>query len=106
MSLHLSQLKGTVQEYELIVNRSGLPHDLSSDQLTWGETGGRFAHASTRCIPAGKKQLKTRNAVNPGTSNEIYTIYGKHVPKGSRKFDLSSILHASKFPVNVCFDWA
>ena len=30
---HLSQLKGTVQEYELIVNRSGLPHDLSSDQF-------------------------------------------------------------------------
>ena len=57
-TLHLSQLKGTVQEYELIVNRSGLPHDLSSDQLTWGETGGRFAHASTRCIPAGKYSLK------------------------------------------------
>ena len=30
---HLSKLKGTAQEYELIVNRSGLLHDLSSDQF-------------------------------------------------------------------------
>ena len=30
---HLSQLKGKVQEYELILDRSGSPHDLSSDQL-------------------------------------------------------------------------
>jgi hypothetical protein len=30
---NLSQLKGKVQEYELIVNRSALPHDISSDQL-------------------------------------------------------------------------
>ena len=114
---HLSQLKGTVQEYELIVNRSGLPHDLSSDQFErlWickkhRDDMGRNWRPLRPCqypLHSGrKKQLKTRNAVNPGTSKEIYTIYGKHVPIGSRKFDLSSILHASKFPVNVCFDWA
>ena len=30
---HLSQLRGKVQEYDLIVNRSGLPRDLSPNQL-------------------------------------------------------------------------
>ena len=30
---HLSQHIGFVQEHELILNRSGLPHDLSSEQL-------------------------------------------------------------------------
>ena len=30
---HLSQHIGFVQEHELILNRSGLPHDLASEQL-------------------------------------------------------------------------
>ena len=37
---HLGQLRGKVQEYELIVNRSGLPHDLSPDQSVNQMAGG------------------------------------------------------------------
>ncbi|KAJ7381690.1 ARF7 effector protein C-terminus [Desmophyllum pertusum] len=96
---HLSQLKGTVEEYELILNRSGLPHDLSSDQLErlWicekhRDDMGRNWRPRCTCQyplhPGRKKQLKTRNAVNLDMSREINTIYGKHVPTGSRKSDL------------------
>ena len=31
---HLSKFKGTAQEYELIVNKAGLLHDLSSDPFS------------------------------------------------------------------------
>ena len=59
---HLSQHIGSVQEQELILNRSDLPHDLASKQLErllicakhidmiWEKTGIHVGHANTRCI--------------------------------------------------------
>ena len=47
-------------------------------------TGGHVALASTHCIPAGR-MIEDRNAVNPDMSREINTMYGQHVPTGSRK---------------------
>ena len=96
---NLSQLKGKVQEYELIVNWSALPHDISSDQLEhpWicekhrNDMGRNWRPLRTCQYPlhsGRKKQLKTRNAVNPDMSREIQIIYGKHVPTGSRKSNL------------------
>ena len=113
---HLSHLKGTVQEYELILDRSGLPHDLSLDQAEqlWickkhRENMGRNWRPRCTCqypLHSGrKKQLKTRNAVKPVMSREINTIFRKHVPTGSHKTDLfySILFHKSiVFPVKVC----
>lgn len=93
---HLSQIQGTLQEYELIINRSGLPHDLSSDQLQqlWicekhrSDMGRNWRPRRTCQYPlhsGRKKKLRTRNAVNPVMSKEINTIYGKQVPVGSCK---------------------
>lgn len=65
-----------------------------STEMIWGETGGRVAHASTRLHSGRKKQLKTKNAVNPDMSMEIKIIYRKHVPTGSRKSDLLQIYSA------------
>jgi hypothetical protein len=84
---NLSQLKGKVQEYELIVNRSALPHDISSDQLEhlWicekhrNDMGRNWRPLRTCQYPlhsGRKKQLKTRNAVNPDISRKIQIIYG------------------------------
>ncbi len=102
---HLSQLKGKLQEYELILNRSELPHDLSSDQLEhlWicekhrDDMGRNWRPRRTCQYPlhsGRKKKLKTRNAVNPDMSKEIKIIYGKHAPIGSRKSDLLQIYSA------------
>ena len=79
---HLGQLRGTVQEYELIINRSGLPHDLSPDQLEelWicekhrGNMGKNWRPRRTFQYPlhnSRKKQLNTRNAVHLDMSMEI-----------------------------------
>ncbi|RMX47814.1 hypothetical protein pdam_00008525 [Pocillopora damicornis] len=95
---HLGQLRGTVQEYELIINRSGLPHDLSPDQLEelWicekhrGNMGKNLRPRRTFQYPlhnGWKKQLNTRNAVHLDMSREINTIFSEFVPKGSRKYD-------------------
>ena len=32
--------------------------------MTWGRTGVRVGRANTRCILAGREELKTRNVVN------------------------------------------
>ena len=95
---HLGQLRGTVQEYELIVNRSGLPHDLSPDQLEelWicekhrGNMGKNWRPRRTcqYLLHSGrKKQLNTRNAVHLDMSREITTIFAELVPTVSRKYD-------------------
>ena len=89
---HLSQIQGTLQEYELIINRSGLPHDLSSVQLQqlWicekhrSDMGRNWRPRRTCQYPlhsGRKKKLRTRNAVNPFMSKEN----GKQVPVGSCK---------------------
>ena len=93
---HLSQHVGSVHEHELILNRSGLPHDLDSEQLEelWicerhrRDMGKNWCPRRTCQYPlhsGRKKELKTRNAVNIVMSREINAIYGKHVPMGSRK---------------------
>ena len=93
---HFSQLIGSIQEFEIILNRLGLPHDLSPEQLEglWiceknGNHFGKNWRPWRTCqypLHSGRqKQLKTRNAVSPDMSREITGIYGKHVPAGSRK---------------------
>lgn len=93
---HLSQLIGHIQEFEIILNRLDLPHDLSPEQLEglWicekhrNYFGKNWRPRRTCQYPlhsARRKQLKTRNAVTPNMSREITGIYGKHVPAGSRK---------------------
>ena len=93
---HLSQLIGSIQEFEIILNRLGLPHDLSPEQLEglWicdkhrNHFGKNWRPRRTCQYPlhsGRQKQLKTRNAVSPDMSREITGIYGKHVPAGSRK---------------------
>ena len=93
---HLRQLKGKIVEYELIINRSGLPHDLSKKQIEqlWicekhRGAMGRYWRPRLTCqypLHSGrKKQLKTKNAVTPDMSREIVTLYGEKVPTGSRK---------------------
>ena len=100
---HLSHLKGKVLEYELILNRSGLPNDLSLDRLErlWicekhrADMGRNWRPRRTCQYPlhsGPKKQLKTRNAVSPDMSREIKIIYGNHVPTGSRKSDCKCIV--------------
>ena len=69
---HLSQHIGFVQEHELILNRSGLPHDLASEQLErlWicekhrHDMGKNWRPRRTCQYPlhsGWKKELKTRN---------------------------------------------
>ena len=93
---HLSQLIGSIQEFEIILNRLGLPENLSPEQLErlWicekhrKHFGKNWRPRCTCQYPlhSGRlKQLKTRNAVSPDMSREITGIYGKHVPVGSRK---------------------
>ena len=71
---HLSQHIGFMQEHDLILNRSGLPHDLASEQLErlWicekhrHDTGKNWRRLWTCQYPlhsGRKKELKTRNAV-------------------------------------------
>ena len=78
---HLSQHIGSVQEHELILNRSGLPHDLASKQLErlWicakhRHDMGKNWHPRRTCQnplhPGRKKEPKTRNAVNIVMSSE------------------------------------
>ena len=94
----MSQLKGTVQEYELIVNRSELPHDLYPDQLEelWicekhrGNMGKNWQPRRTCQYPlhnGRKKQLNTRNAVHLDMSREINTFFAELVPTGSLEYD-------------------
>lgn len=93
---HLSQLIGSIQEFEIILNRLGLPHDLSPEQLEglWicekhRNHFGKYWRPRRTCqypLHSGwQKQLKTRNAISPDVSREIFRIYGKHIPVGSRK---------------------
>ena len=93
---HLGQLRGTVQEYVLIANRSGLPHDLPPDQLEklWicekhrGNMGKNWRCTCQYPLLNGrKKQLNTKNAVHLDMSREINTIFAELVPTGSRKYD-------------------
>ena len=78
---------------ELIINRSGLPHDLSPDQLEelWicekhrGNMGKNWRPRRTCQYPlhnGRKKQLNTRNAVHLDMSREIYTIFAELVRTG------------------------
>ena len=104
---HLSQHIGSVQEHELILNRSGLPHDLASKQLErlWicakhrHDMGKNWRPRRTCHYPlhsGRKEELKTRNAVNIVMSREIIAVFGKHVPSGSRKCgELITQLHIS-----------
>ena len=93
---HLSQYIGSVQEQELIFNRSGLPHDLASKKLQrlWicakhsHDIGENWRPRRTCQYPlhSGRKEdLKTRKSVNIFMSREIIAVFGKHVPSGSRK---------------------
>ena len=72
---HLSQHIGSVQEQELILNRSGLPHDLASKQFErllicakHRHDMGKNWHPRRTCqypLHSGrKKELKTRYVVN------------------------------------------
>ena len=104
---HLSQHIGSVQEHELILNRSGLPHDLASKQLErlWicakhrHDMGKNWRPCWTCQHPlhsGWKEELKMKNAVNIVMSREIIAVYGKHVPSGSRKRgELITQLHRS-----------
>ena len=104
---HLSQHIGSVQEHELILNRSGLPHDLASKKLErlWicakhrHDMGENWRPRRTCQYPlhsGRKEELKTRNAVNILMSREIIAVFGKHVPSGSRKCgELITQLHIS-----------
>ena len=103
---HLSQHTGSVQEHELILNRSGLPHDLTSEPLERLWICEKYRHnMGKNCRPhrtcqyplhSGWKELKTRNAVHIVMSREINATYGKHVPMGSRKCgELITQLHKS-----------
>ena len=79
---NLSRHIGFVQEHELILNRSGLPHDLASERLErlWicekhrrDMAKNRRAH-QTCLYPlhcGQKKELKTRNAVNMVMSSRL-----------------------------------
>ena len=93
---HLSQHIGSLHEHELILNRSGLPHDLASEQLEglWvcekhrHDMGKQWRPRRTCQYPlhsGQKKELKMRNTVNIVMSREINAIYEKHAPMGSRK---------------------
>ena len=77
-----------------------------STEMIWGETGGRVAHASTRCIPAAKSnsrpemrliltcQWKLKSSTeNMFQQDPVSLIYCKY------------IVHKS-IPVQVCTDWA
>ena len=113
---HLSQHIGSVQEHEVILNRSGLPHDLASEQLErlWickkhrQDMGRNWRPRQTCQYPlhsGRKKELKTRNAVNIVMSREINAIYGKHVPMGTRKCgELITQLHKSN--VHSLTEWS
>ena len=79
---HLSQHIGFVQEHELILNRTGLPHDLASEQLErlWicekhrNDMGKKWCPRRTCQYPlhsGRKKELKTRNAVNMVMSSRL-----------------------------------
>ena len=104
---HLSQHIGSVQEHELILNRSGLPHDLASKQLKrlwicakYRHEMGKNWHPCWTCqypLHSGrKKELKTRNALNIVMSREINTVYGNYVPMESRRCgELTTQLHIS-----------
>ena len=72
---HLSQHIGSVSEQELILYKSGLPHDLASKQLKrlWicakhRHDIGKNLHLCQTCQyplhPGRKKELKARNVVN------------------------------------------
>ena len=98
VACHLGQLRGTVQEYELMVNRSGLPHDLSPDQLDelWicekhrGNMSKNWRPRRTCQYPlhnGWKKQLNTRYALHLDMSREINTIFVELVPTGSLEYD-------------------
>ena len=101
---HLSQLRGKVEEYDLIVNSSGLPRDLSPNQLEElcicdkhrGDMGKNWRPRRTYQYPlhsGRKKQLNTRNAVHLDMSREINIIFGELVATGSRKSDLIACKH-------------
>ena len=101
---HLSRLIGSIQEFEIILNRLGLPHDLSPEQLeqVWicekhRHYFGKNWRPRRTCqypLHSGRqKQLKTRNAVSLDMSREITGIYGKHVPAGSCKSEELYIWH-------------
>lgn len=109
---HIGQLRGKVQEYELIVNRSGLPHYLSPDhdqlEQFWicekhRENMGKNWRPRRTCqypLHSGrKKQLNTRNAVHLDMSREINTIFAQLIPTGSRKYD--SYVNSS-LPIRYC----
>ena len=91
----LSHFQGQLLEYDLILNRSGLAHDLSFDQLErlWicekhRNDMGKYWRPRQTCQyplhrPGPKKKLRTRNAVHASMSREINLIFGKNVPIGS-----------------------
>ena len=96
----LSHFQGQLLEYDLILNRSGLAHDLSFDQLErlWicekhRNDMGKYWRPRQTCqyplhSPGPKKKLRTRNAVHVSMSREINLIFGKNVPIGSREYNL------------------
>ena len=85
-----------IEENELIINRCSLPPDLSQNQLDQLWICNRHRDSMVKCwrprltcqyrLHSGpKRKLSTRNVVTAEISRQIDTIYGKHVPIGSRK---------------------
>ena len=93
-----SHFQGQLLEYDLILNRSGLAHDLSFDQLErlWicekhRNDMGKYWRPCQTCQyplhrPGPKKKLRKRNAVHESMSREINLIFGKNVPIESREY--------------------
>ena len=96
----LGYFQGQLLEYDLILDRSGLAHDFSFDQLErlWicekhRNDMGKYWRPRQTCQyplhrPGPKKKLRTRNAVHASMSREINLIFGKNVPIGSREYNL------------------
>lgn len=77
-----------------------------STEMTWGETGGRVAHASTRCIPAGKSNWRPEMLL-------ILTCQGKSIlfTESMSQQDPVSLIYCKYYINNLpfllyCTNWA
>ena len=94
----LNQARRFFFSWSRFINRSGLPHDLSPDQLDelWicekhrGNMSKNWRPRRTCQYPlhnGWKKQLNTRYALHLDMSREINTIFVELVPTGSLEYD-------------------
>ena len=94
-SCHLSQLVGTLQEHDLILNRAAMyevsPPQLQSlyickkHRLSLGKKWRPLKSCQYPQHMGRKSKLTSRNTVNPTTCREIHMIFGTNVAMGSRK---------------------